>query len=93
MPKFESKEFLHALDERTKGNKIPPCPFCGKIQYTTTSKVAKILSGDDTHGITLGPNIPAGILVCENCGHIELFALGVLDLLDHGKEEPHGEQK
>lgn len=46
----------------------------------------QFLIGDDTKNISLGPNIPAGIVVCENCGHMEFFAMGSLGLL---KTEEH----
>lgn len=35
---------------------------------------------------SVGPNIPAGVVVCENCGHMEFFAMGSLGLL---KAEEH----
>ena len=46
----------------------------------------QFLIGDDTKNISLGPNIPAGVVVCENCGHMEFFAMGSLGLL---KAEEH----
>ena len=64
---------------------------CSK--FTTTSKVAKIIINENIDGISIGPIIPAGVLVCEGCGHIEFFALGTLGLLNNGKETSNGEQK
>ena len=42
----------------------------------------KILIAEDTKNINLGPNIPAGMVICEKCGHIEFFAMGPLGLLN-----------
>ena len=42
-------------------------------------------------GLDLGPSIPSGLIVCENCGHIELFALGSLGLLKKKGDNSDGE--
>lgn len=67
-------------------HRFPDCPYCGGNKFTTTQSFATILIGDDTKNISLGPNIPAGVVVCENCGHMEFFAMGSLGLL---KAEEH----
>lgn len=93
MRKFESKEFLAAMDKHTNGRGVPSCSYCGGSKFTTTSKVAKIIIDENIDGISIGPIIPTGVLVCEGCGHIEFFALGTLGLLNNGKEASNGEQK
>lgn len=86
MSKYNPNEFIAALGKKMNGCGIPNCPYCGGKKFTTTRNFATILIGDDTKNISLGPNIPAGIVVCENCGHMEFFAMGSLGLL---KTEEH----
>ena len=42
---------------------------------------AAILIGEDMSSINIGPHIPSGMIICEYCGHIDFFALGVLGLV------------
>ena len=66
------------------------CRFCGGQRFTSTDKLATILIGDDLNSISIGPSIPSGMIVCENCGHIEFFALGALGLLSKKEEATDG---
>lgn len=91
MSKYNPNEFIAALGAKMNGRNVPNCPYCGGNKFTTTQSFATILIGDDTKNISLGPNIPAGIVVCENCGHMEFFALGSLGLLK--MEEHDGDGK
>ena len=91
MNKYNPKEFIAALGKKMNGRKIPNCPYCGGDKFTTTQSFATILTGDDTKNINLGPNIPAGMVICENCGHMEFFAMGALGLLK--AEEHNGNSK
>lgn len=86
MSKFNSKDFISELTKRMNGRDVPNCPFCGGQRFTSTDKFATILIGEELNSISLGPSIPSGMLICENCGHVEFFALGALGLLQ-GKEE------
>ena len=91
MSKYNPNEFIAALSEKIKNRDIPNCPYCGGNKFTTTQNFATILIGDDAKNISLGPNIPAGMLICENCGHMEFFAMGALGLLN--AEENDGDDK
>lgn len=91
MSKYNPNEFIAALGAKMNGRNVPNCPYCGGGKFTTTQSFATILIGDDTKNINLGPNIPAGMIVCENCGHIEFFAMGSLGLLK--AEENEGDDK
>ena len=86
MSKYNPNEFIAALEKKLNGRKIPNCPYCGGDKFTTTQNFATILIGDDTKSINLGPSIPAGMVICEKCGHMEFFAMGSLGLL---KTEGH----
>ena len=88
MRKYEPDRFIAAFKKAIGTRPSPACPFCGKRQYTTTDKMASVLIGNDLDGVSIGPTIPSGMLICENCGHIDFFALGVLGLLD-GEDEKH----
>ncbi len=81
MKTYDSKDFVRVLTDKLKDHSVPRCPYCGGNHFSSTDKFATILLGDDFKSIELGQSIPAGILVCENCGHIEFFALGGLGLL------------
>ena len=85
MKKYNSNTFINALVAKTNGRGIPICPYCGGNQFTSTDKLASVFIGDELDGINLGPTIPAGMVICENCGHLELFALGALGLLAKGE--------
>lgn len=88
MKKYDPREFANKLTEKIPGHSIRICPFCGGEEYTTTQNFASFIIGDELSNVCLGPNIPAGMLVCQNCGHIDFFALGALDLL--AKDEGDG---
>lgn len=91
MNKYEPIKFISKLGEKVKGRDIPNCPYCGGEKFTTTEKFATILIGEDLENVNLGPSIPTGMLICENCGHVEFFALGSLGMLKR-KEEPEDEK-
>ena len=88
MAKYDPNKFISAISKKMAG-RVPVCPYCGGQKFTTTGNVAAILIGDDTSNLNLGPHIPSGMLICENCGHIEFFALGSLGLME--KEKPNNE--
>lgn len=91
MSKYNPNEFIATLGAKMNGRNIPECRYCGGKKFTTTQNFATILIGDDTKNISLGPNIPAGMVICENCGHMEFFAMGALGLLK--TEENDGNDK
>lgn len=93
MRKFESREFLKALDERTKGHPIPTCPYCGGTAFTVSSQVAKVIIDEDIDAISIGSTIPSGVIVCKKCGHLNFFAIGALGMLEEKGGDSHGEQK
>ena len=81
MNKYNNKDFVHALTKKMGGNNIPDCPYCGGKKFSTPEQFATLIIGEDLSGINLGPSIPSGMIICENCGHINFFALGLLGLL------------
>lgn len=91
MSKYDPNEFIKALSKKAGGRSVPQCPYCGGNKFSTTQMIASIISGDNLEGINLGSSIPSGMVICQNCGHIEFFALGALGLLK-GKEAPNDEK-
>lgn len=86
MAKYNPEKFINILNKKISGS-IPICPFCGGQKYTSTDSVASILIGDDTSNLNLGPHVPSGMIICENCGRIEFFALGVLGLMEDSQKD------
>lgn len=87
MAKYNPQKFIDAVNSREKKDKDYCCPFCGGEKFTTTNNLAAIIIGDDINNINLGPHIPSGMVICEKCGHIDFFALGVLGLLEEDDEK------
>ena len=81
MRKYNPDEFVGELTKKMGHNGVPTCPFCKGTRFSTTDELATISIAKNYGNVELGPFIPAGILVCENCGHMEFFALGALGLL------------
>ena len=88
MNEYRPEEFIKALQKKMK-RKYPSCPFCGNEQHASTKTLASILVGEDKELKAVKQTMPSGIIVCENCGHIDFFALGYLDLLgtENDKDE------
>ena len=81
MKKYNPEVFIKNITQKTLGGEIPNCQYCGGKKFTSTDKLASIFIGDDLDSVNLGPSIPAGMVICEKCGHVEFFALGALGML------------
>ncbi len=81
MKKYDSDLFYDQLVSRLQDNKFPPCRFCGCDKYATEVSYANILTDDRLGRASLDSSIPSGILICQNCGHMDFFVLGILDAL------------
>lgn len=89
---YDPNQFIDALTKTIGGEgKIPKCPICGGQSFTTTDNMASILIGNDMDSVSIGPTIPAGMAICNKCGHIDFYALGVLGLIK--KEVPKDGEK
>ena len=82
---FDVELFKSALG--TKISKFPPCPFCGCDKFSASDKYAALLAEADFDSVQIGAHFPCGVIFCNNCGHVELFALGTLGLLPKRSEE------
>lgn len=90
--KFDPQQFTSKLISVLKTHSVPTCPFCGGNEFTSTNEFASITINNSFENIVIGQSIPAGMVICTKCGHIEFFALGALGLLPK-KEEDNNEQK
>ena len=79
--KYNSEAFVEAVLSRLSNRSLPSCRFCGGKKFTTTQNFSTLPIASDFSSMRLGPNIPAGMIICETCGHIDFFALGALKLL------------
>lgn len=91
MTKFDAHAFINKVLEQMPGSRVPHCPYCGGDEFTSLPQQASILISDDLDGIDLGPNVPAGMLICTKCGYISFFSLGVLGMLPSGGADGNGE--
>ncbi len=95
MVKFNSGEFISALKRKINFENYN-CPFCGGINFTTTEYCTSFVLKKEISNVVHNNIVPSGMLICENCGHIEFFALGPLGLLKEStenKEENKEESK
>jgi hypothetical protein len=60
----------------------PKCECCGQNDWTVIDQAVSILITDLSGSVRIpAPQVPSAGMVCNNCGNIRLFALGVLNLL------------
>ena len=77
--KYNPNEFITKIT--TKVNiKDYKCPFCGGTNFTTPENYSTLPVSTELDNVVLGPHIPAGTIICQNCGHIDFFALKVLNI-------------
>lgn len=83
MTEEKKRQIVKALSQRV--NSIV-CPICHQSKYSFVDGYTIDPVQDDYKAVQLGGKfIPSVMLVCNNCGHIDRFSLGVLGLMD--KEE------
>ena len=80
MTEEKKKQIADALSKRIG---IIVCPMCHQSKYTLIDGFIGEQIQDDYKKIVLGRRmIPSVMLVCNQCGHIDKFALGVLGLME-----------
>lgn len=83
MTEEKKKQIVKALSQRVN---IIVCPICHQSKYSFVDGYTIDPVQDDYKAVQFGGKIiPSVMLVCNNCGHIDRFSLGVLGLMD--KEE------
>lgn len=85
MDEETKKQIINALSQRV-GSFV--CPICHQSKYTFVDGYTVDAVREDYKAILLGGRlIPSVMLVCNNCGHIDRFSLGVLGLLEQGEQQ------
>ena len=88
---FNQTKFYEELKKRTK-NKFPNCQYCGGNSFTIPEEMSSIVLSKNIAELQLGLSMPAGMVVCTRCGHVEFFALGALGLIPREEGEGSGKQ-
>jgi hypothetical protein len=84
MTEEKKRQIVKALSQRVSSI---VCPICHQSKYSFIDGYTIDPVQDDYKAVQLGGKIiPSIMLVCNNCGHIDRFSLGVLGLMD--KEAP-----
>ncbi len=93
MNNYSAEKFIKSIARKTGDAKESVCSSCGCTEFVTINAFVSLPTGEDFVAATLGTAIPAGILICKRCGHIELFALGTLGLLQKKENKNVKEEK
>lgn len=84
MDEETKKQIINALSQKV-GSFV--CPICHQSKYSFVDGYTVDAVQEDYKVIQLGGRlIPSVILVCNNCGHIDRFSLGVLGLIEQGEQ-------
>ena len=85
MDEETKRQIINALTKRVESF---VCPMCHQSKYTFVDGYTVDAVQNDYKNIQLGGRlIPSVMLVCNNCGHIDRFSLGVLGLMDQGEQQ------
>lgn len=80
MSEEEKMKIAKALSQKL-GNIV--CPICHQSRYTLLDGYFASTVQKGYKGLELGGRVlPSVMLVCNNCGHLDNFSLGVLGLMD-----------
>ena len=80
MTEEKKRQIANALTMRV-GNIV--CPICHQTKYTLLDGYFVDVIQDKYQGMQLGGRLlPSVMLVCNQCGHLENFSLGVLGLME-----------
>ena len=79
LPENYQERFLAALKKRGAST---ACEICENNDWAIVDQAISMQITDLSGGVRIpAPQIPCGALVCNNCGNVRTFALGVLGLL------------
>jgi len=68
------------------------CPICHQSKFAFLEGYFLEVVQDDYKFMKLdGRMLPSVVLVCNNCGHIDKFSLGVLGLMEQPDDEKKNE--
>ncbi len=87
--KFDRDKFIDKLVEKG-ANK--DCHRCGQKSFTVMEGYSFLPVNESTGNILGGPNLPAILVVCNNCGAITPHALGAFENLDEIEKESNSKK-
>lgn len=65
----------------------PECEACGQNNWSVVDQPVGVMIVNLSGAFQIPPpHIPSVALICNNCGNVRIFALGVLGLLSPQKE-------
>ena len=76
---FDAQAAISAL--KTKGLGKYVCPCCGGRKFSVHNEAATLSVSDQLNVLKIGNYVPAAILICDNCGNLQFFALAKLGLI------------
>lgn len=82
---FSSKAFVEQIILKGANHYI--CPICSGKDFTVVDDVGTLLVSKNLTSLQIGRHIPCAIMVCTNCGHLDLFSIGVLGFLKEVKKD------
>lgn len=82
------------IDELKNRGASSNCEICNKNDWSIINEGVALNISDFSVGLRIPqPNIPSAALICNNCGNIRLFSLGVLNLTPEKKEKQDKKNK
>lgn len=86
---LSEEEKRKIIEEFAKRGVKNHCPMCGNNNFVVSDGYFNNTMQSELKGMIIGgPSIPTIPIICTNCGFISQHALGVLNLLPGGKDEP-----
>ena len=84
MDQNRKTEIINELNKRVQSF---ICPICHQAKYSFIDGYTVDPLQSNYKNLDLGGKmIPSVMIVCNNCGHIDKFSLGILGLLDKNNE-------
>ena len=76
MNQYETNDIIRRIAKAGGDKHI--CPICGKKDFFINNKKAAMFVSGSFNNFTLDEYVNTALLVCNNCGHVDVFALPVL---------------
>jgi len=84
MEDIKKQQIIETLSKRVESF---DCPICHQSKYSFVDGYSVDIIQQQYKGLQLAGRImPKVTLVCNNCGHIDNFSLGVLGLIEDNTE-------
>ncbi|PXA02834.1 hypothetical protein DDZ13_15105 [Coraliomargarita sinensis] len=71
------------IKELEKRDATKPCARCGNNSFTILEEFSRVEQQTDFQNLRLGgPSVPCVVVGCNNCGNMNLHAIGILGFMD-----------